>query len=444
MLFKTFRLGGIHPESNKLASSFGTQVLPLPELVKIPMVSHIGAPSLPIVQPGDRVKVGQLVGQANGHVSANVHSSVSGTVLKIDTVVDTLGKEQTAVFIKVEGDEWDEKIDRTPDVISTCDLEIPHILNKIMNAGIVGMGGATFPTHVKLMLPQGKKAEVLLINGIECEPYLTCDHRLMLERGEQILVGVSILMKALGVNRAIIGIEKNKKDAIINLKKHLKAFNGIEITTLKNKYPQGGEKQLIEALTNKQVPHGGLPIDVGCVVQNIATVHAIYEAVQKNKPLIERIVTVTGKSVKSHGNYWVRIGVPLSFVAEQTGGVPEDTGKIIVGGPMMGRALSSLDSVASKGTAGLLYIQNEKARAKEEGNCIRCTQCITDCPMGLEPYLLKSQVDMSLWTEMEESRVMDCIECGCCDYCCPSNKTLLSAIKQGKQEVGKIIRDRNK
>jgi Na+-translocating ferredoxin:NAD+ oxidoreductase subunit C len=443
MLLKTFRLGGIHPKSNKLASSQSTTVLGLPEVVKVPLVCHIGAPSVLVVNPGDKVKVGQLIGQASGHVSANVHSSVSGTVLKIDNIVDVSGREQSAVFIRVEGDEWDEKIDRTPDVISSCDLEIPHILNKIANAGIVGLGGATFPTHVKLSLPPGKKAEILLINGIECEPYLTCDHRLMLERGEQILVGVSILMKVLGVKRAIIGVERNKKDAIENLKKFVKSFNGIEIAVLKNKYPQGGEKQLIEALTDKQVPCGGLPIDVGCVVQNVATANAVYEAVQKNKPLIERIITVTGKSVKSHGNYWVRIGVPLSFVAEQTGGVPEDTGKIIVGGPMMGKALSSLDGVASKGTGGLLYIQNADAIADAERNCIRCTKCIVDCPMGLEPFLLKNEADMSLWDEMDQSKVMDCIECGCCDYSCPSNKPLLTAIRQGKQEVGKIIRERN-
>jgi electron transport complex protein RnfC len=442
MFLKTFRLGGIHPKSNKFASASTTKVLALPDLVKIPLVSHIGAPSMPIVNPGDKVKVGQLIGQANGHVSANVHSSVSGTVLKIDSILDVSGKEQSAVFIQVEGDEWDEKIDCTPDVIVACDLEIPHILNKIMNAGIVGLGGATFPTHVKLMVPSGKKAEVLLINGIECEPYLTCDHRLMLERGEQILVGISIVMKVIGVSRAIIGVEINKKDAIENLRGLVKSFKGIEIVPLKNKYPQGGEKQLIEALTDKQVPCGGLPIDVGCVVQNVATAHAVYEAVQKNKPLIERIITVTGKSVKSHGNYWVRIGVPFTFLVEQTGGVPHDTGKIVIGGPMMGRALTSLESVASKGTAGLLYVQNEETIQKQEQNCIRCSKCITDCPMGLEPFLLKSQADLMFWMEMEESRVMDCIECGCCDYSCPSNKPLLAAIRKGKQEVGALIRQR--
>lgn len=414
----------------------------LPKQAIIPLGHYLGAPSTAIVTKGDLVKVGQMIGQANGFVSANVHSSVSGKVLKIDDYIDASGYKRPAVFIDVDGDEWLETIDRNNDVKRECLLSSTDIIKKIATAGIVGLGGATFPSHVKLTIPEGKKAEILIINAVECEPYLTCDHQLMLEKGEEILVGVSILMKAINVTHAVIGIENNKKDAISNLKKLAKTFIGIDIVPLKVKYPQGSEKQLIEATTTRQVPSGALPIEVGAVVQNVATAFAVYEAVQKNKPLFERIITITGKSMLNQSNFWVRLGTPLAEVVEQAGGIPEDTGKIVAGGPMMGRSISTLEVAVAKGTAGVLFIPTYESVRKKMQSCIRCAKCVSGCPMGLEPYLLMNQSNNTMWTEMEQNRVMDCIECGCCSFTCPSNRPLLDNIRFGKTAVGKIIRSR--
>lgn len=439
---RTFKIGGIHPNENKLSAGKKAQIAKLPKQAIIPLGHYLGAPSTAVVTKGDLVKVGQMIGQASGFVSANVHSSVSGKVLKIDDYIDASGYKRPAVFIDVEEDEWLETIDRSNDIKRECLLSTAEIIKQITNAGIVGLGGATFPTHVKLSIPQGKKAEVLVVNGIECEPYLTCDHQLMLEKGEEILVGISILMKAINVTRAVVGIENNKKDAISNLQKLAKSFTGIEIIPLRVKYPQGSEKQLIEATTGRQVPSGALPIEVGAVVQNVATAFAIYEAVQKNKPLFERIITITGKSMRQQSNFWVRLGTPLAEVVEQAGGIPEDTGKIVAGGPMMGRSLSTLEVAVAKGTAGVLFIPTFESARKTMQNCIRCAKCVSKCPMGLEPYLLMKQSENAMWTEMEQNRVMDCIECGCCSFTCPSNRPLLDHIRFGKGSVGKIIRSR--
>ena len=428
-------MGGIHPKQNKFSAGQKAQIALLPKQAIIPLGHYLGAPSTAVVAKGDLVKVGQLIGQANGFVSANVHSSVSGKVLKIDDYIDASGYKRPAVFIDVEGDEWLEGIDGSNDIKHECTLSATEIIKKITNAGIVGLGGATFPTHVKLSIPQGKKAEVLIVNGVECEPYLTCDHQLMLEKGEDILVGVSILMKAIDVKRAIVGVENNKKDAISNLQKLAKSFAGIEILPLKVKYPQGGEKQLIEAVTCRQVPSGALPLEVGAVVQNVGTAFAVYEAVQKNKPLFERIITITGKSMPQQSNYWVRLGTPLAEVVEQAGGIPQDTGKIVAGGPMMGRSLSTLEVAVAKGTAGVLFIPTFESARRKMQNCIRCAKCVSTCPMGLEPYLLMSMSERNMGTEMERNRVMDCIECGCCSFTCPSNRPLLDHIRFGKTIV---------
>jgi electron transport complex protein RnfC len=394
------------------------------------------------VKEGDLVKVGQLIGQASGFISANVHSSVSGRVNRIDGAFDASGLKVPSVFIDVTGDEWLEIIDKSKGIKRECALSPSEIIKKISDSGIVGLGGATFPTHVKLSPPPGKKAEVLIINAVECEPYLTCDHQLMLEKGEEILVGVTILMKAIGVDRAVMGIENNKKDAIEIMQKLSQTFDGILIVPLKVQYPQGGEKQLIDAILGRQVPSGTIPIEVGAVVQNVATAFAIYEAVQKNKPLIERIITITGKSMAHHGNYRARLGTPLADIVAQAGGVPEDTGKIVAGGPMMGRALSSLEVAVAKGTSGVLFIQTQESARKKMHHCIRCAKCVVACPMGLEPYLLMNQSERDMWSEMESDRIMDCIECGCCSFTCPSNRPLLDHVRIGKTTVGKIIRNR--
>lgn len=440
---RTFRIGGIHPAENKFTAGKKIQIAELPKQVAIPLAHYIGAPAEAVVAKGDFVKVGQLVGKASGFISANVHASVSGKVNKVDVQLDATGYKRLAVFIDVDGDEWLETIDRSPEVKRECNLTKEEIIKKIAEAGIVGLGGATFPAHVKLSPPPGKKADVLIINAVECESYLTCDHQLMIEKGEEIMVGVTILMKALDVKRAIVGIENNKKDAIDLFKNLAKTFDGIEIIALKVQYPQGGEKQLIDATIGRQVPSGALPIEVGSVVQNVGTTFAVYEAVQKNKPLFERVITITGKSAIHPGNYMVRLGTMLGEVVEQAGGIPEDTGKIVGGGPMMGRSLMTLDVPMAKGSAGVLFIQNTESVRKKMQNCIRCTRCVNVCPMGLEPYLLMNQSEHEMWHDMESNRIMDCIECGSCSYICPSNRALLDYVRFGKTTVGGIIRNRN-
>jgi Na+-translocating ferredoxin:NAD+ oxidoreductase subunit C len=439
---KTFRMGGIHPKENKFSAGKKIQTTEISKQVVIPLSHYIGTPSEAVVKKGDLVKAGQLIGKANGFISANVHSSVSGKVTKVDVQLDASGYRRPAVFIEVEGDEWIEGVDLSQELNRECNLTKEEILKRIQDAGIVGLGGATFPAHVKLNPPPGKKATCLIVNAVECESYLTNDHALMLEKGDEILVGLEITMRVLDVSKAYIGIENNKPDAIEHLRKLSANYKGIEIVPLKVRYPQGGEKQLIDAIIGRQVPSGKIPIEVGAVVQNVGTIFAIYEAVQKNKPMVERIITVTGKSAPNPGNYKVRIGTMLSEIAELSGGVPTDTGKIVGGGPMMGRSLMTLDVPTAKGSAGILYIQNEEARRKPIKNCIRCTKCVTVCPMGLEPFLLMNQSERNMWPEMEENRTMDCIECGSCSYTCPSNRPLLDYIRFGKTTVGGIIRSR--
>ncbi len=441
-MLKTFNKGGVHPEANKLSAQNPIQTANLPKVAIVPLGQHIGAPATAAVAKGDVVKVGQLIGTATGFVSANIHSPVSGTVLKVEDTVDVAGFKKPAVHITVEGDEWIETIDRSATLVTEIKDDADTIIGKIKDAGIVGMGGATFPAHVKLAIPEGKKAEFLIINGVECEPYLTADHRLMLEKTEELLVGVRILMKAINVNKAFIGVENNKPDAIEKLQKATANSPEIEIVPLKLKYPQGGEKQLINAVTGREVPSGRLPIDVNAVVQNVGTAFAVYEAVQKNKPLIERVVTVTGKTVANPTNFLARIGTPVSELIAAAGGNLELTGKVISGGPMMGKAMSNLDSTITKGTSGLLLMSKEESVRPEASACVRCGKCIEACPMGLEPYLLSLYSQKQMWDEEEQNHVMDCIECGSCLFTCPANRPLLDYIRLGKNTVGKIIRSR--
>jgi len=443
-MLKTFAKGGVHPPENKLTENKSITTLPVPDTVTIPLTMHLGVPAKPLVEKGDAVKAGQLIGEGNGFVSANIHSSVSGKVLKIDKAIDASGYKYDSIFIQTEGDDYDESIDHSDELIESCSLSKKEIIQKINNAGIVGMGGATFPSHVKLTLPRGKSARFLIINGVECEPYLTSDHALMLEKGKELMVGISILAKALGVERTLIGIEKNKPDAIDRLSEIAHTYKNISVHSLQVKYPQGGEKQLIKALIDREVPSGGLPVDVGTVVFNVGTSYAVYEAVQKNKPLIERIVTVTGKSLANQSNFRVRIGTSINILIEAAGGLPEDTGKIISGGPMMGKALASIQIPVTKGTSGILILNEQETQRKEVEPCIRCAKCISVCPMGLEPYLLMTLSEKSLFDRLEADRVTDCIECGSCSYICPANRPLLDYIRLGKSNVGKIIRMRKK
>ena len=440
---KTFPKGGVHPSENKLSGAKPVEALPLPEVVTVPLAQHIGAPAVAKVAKGDKVLAGQLIAEAGSFMSANIHAPVSGTVTAVDLQPNGQGIRQMAITIKREGDEWAEGIDRSRTLVRECTLAPQEIIAKIKDAGIVGMGGATFPTHVKLSVPPGKKAEALIINGVECEPYLTSDHRTMLERGEELLVGVTILMKAVGVQRAYIGIENNKPDAIAHLARLAGSYRGIEVVPLKVKYPQGGEKQLIAAVTGREVPPPpALPIDVGAVVCNASTTVAVYEAVQKNKPLVERVVTVTGKGVKEPKNLLVRMGTPISTLLDAAGGLPGDAGKVINGGPMMGRAMVNLEAPVTKGCSGITVMSGRDAVRREASQCIKCAKCVAACPMGLEPYYLSKMTQKKGWDELEAQMITSCIECGCCQSTCPAYLPLLDWIRLGKQTVMGIVRAR--
>lgn len=433
---KTFKMGGVHPEENKISTDAVIEQMPLPKQVAVLMNQHLGAPATPIVAKGDKVKVGQLIAEAQAFMCANIHSPVSGTVNKIDVCKDMVGLNKTAIYIDVEGDEWMETIDRTPDIKRECTLEPKEIVAKLKEMGIVGLGGATFPAHIKYNVPEGKTAEYLIINAAECEPYLTSDHRVMLEHAEEICIGVSILRKALGVPNAYIGIESNKPEPIRVMTEMAKNFEGIIVEPMKVKYPQGAEKQLINAITGRKVPSGKLPIDVGCVVSNVGTAFAVYEAIQKNKPLIENILTVTGKKLPSQHNYQCRIGITYNDIIKHSiGELPETTGKVISGGTMMGKAVSNLDAPTTKGAASVLVMDEAEATRRPESNCIRCGKCINACPMGLEPYLFSALVKNGRIEKAKEHNILDCIECGCCFFSCPANKPLTDEIRLGKNKV---------
>ena len=440
MMLKTFSKGGVHPEENKLSSGSPIQILPVPAEARIPLGQSLGSPAKAIVIRGDIVKTGQLIARGEAFISANVHSSVSGKVVKIEEIDDQSGYRRPAIIIVTEGDEWMDSIDRSASLRKECRLTPEEIIEKIHEMGVVGLGGATFPTKVKMIVPQGKKAEILILNGVECEPYLTADHRLMLEKGEEILVGATILMKALGVKKAAIGIENNKQDAIIHLSKLAEDYPGIQVFPLRVKYPQGAEKQLIKAVTGREVPSMKLPVEVGCVVNNVGTAFAVYEAVQKNKPLFEKVVTVTGKQFAKPANFMVRIGTPIAELVGNAGGLPEGTGKVVSGGPMMGKALNSLKVPVVKGTSGILLFDTAEARRQPARNCIRCARCVSACPMGLEPYLLEKQVINEMWEEAEGNHIMDCMECGSCQYVCPSSRPLLDYLRLGKNKTSQLKR----
>lgn len=446
---KTFNMGGVHPQDNKLSAHKPFQVVDLPEVAIFPLEQHIGAPAKPVVAVGDKVLAGQLIAEAGGFVSAPVHSSVSGTVTKIAEFTDGWGYNKMAIHVKVEGSEWCKEIIQDSTLRCECSLSSDEIIKKIANAGIVGLGGACFPTHVKLSPPKDMAIDTLIINAVECEPYLTHNHQLMLEKPGEVIMGVRLLMQALNIKKAIIGIEANKMDAVKSLRddesmnRQIGESISIEVVPLKLKYPQGGEKQLIDALTGRKVPNGAIPAAVGCVVQNVGTAFAVYEAVQLNKPLVEVMMTVTGPSVANPGNFIVRTGTPIEKVLEMAGGIPADTGKIIGGGPMMGKTYSHTNHPVSKRSSGLLLLPKELAAPLEEKNCIRCGKCVQNCPMGLAPYLLATQGELALWDDMEQEQVANCIECGCCTFTCPSNRPLLDYIRYGKQTVMANMRARN-
>ena len=447
MKLRTFRIGGVHPEENKITAEIPTKVAELPKMATFPLSQHIGAPAKAVVQKGDTVKVGTLIAEAGGFVSAPIFSSVSGTVFKIDDVLDATGYRKPSIIIKVEGDEWEQSIDRS-DKLETLEvhpeLTSEEIIKRVKDAGVTGMGGAGFPTFIKLTPPPTAKAECVIINGVECEPYITSDYRLMLEHADEILVGLQLLMKAVNVDKGYIGIEDNKPQAIKLFEEKTANMNGIEIVPLAKKYPQGGEKQLVDAVIRRQVPAPpAIPVNVGAVVQNVGTAFAVYQAVMKNKPLFERYTTVTGKQVKNPGNFLVRMGTPMSQLIDACGGLPEGDNKILAGGPMMGKALLTTEVPICKGTNSVTILTDNDAHRKEAQPCIRCAKCVSACPMGLEPYLLSTLSSMKNWERLESEDITSCIECGSCQFTCPAHRPLLDNIRLGKSTVMSIIRARN-
>ena len=449
MKLRTFRIGGVHPDENKLSNDAVTQTAPLPKQAILPLSQHIGAPAKPVVKKGDKVKVGTLIAEAGGFVSAPIYSSVSGTVFKVDNAIDASGYQKPAIIINVEGDEWEESIDRS-DKLETLEqhpeLTPEEIVNRIKVAGVVGMGGACFPTFIKLCPPPGVVAECVIINGVECEPYITSDYRLMLEKSDQLIEGVKILMKGAKVDKGYIGIEDNKPAAIelIANKLQEKGINNIEVVPLAKKYPQGGEKQLVDAVIGRQVPAPpAIPVNVGAIVQNASTAVAVYEAVMKNKPLFERYTTVTGKKLAKPSNFLVRMGTTFGELIDLCGGMPEGDNKVLAGGPMMGKAVNSLQVPVGKGQNSITILTDEDAHRKAPQPCIRCAKCVSACPMGLEPFLLATGSAMHKWDMMEEAMITSCIECGSCQFTCPAHRPMLDNIRLGKQTVMGIIRARS-
>ena len=445
---KTFRIGGIHPDDNKISRNCKIEALPLPQTADISMAQHLGAPAKPIVAVGDKVKAGQPIAEPGGFISAWVHSSVSGTVKSIAPRKDISGNYMTHIEIAVEGDEWAEGIDLSDTLVTDIPSDRAAVLAKIQACGVVGLGGATFPTHVKLNPAPGSVAECLILNGAECEPFLTSDNRIMIERSREIVVGADIMKMVLGNCPAVIAIEENKPEAIKAMSEAVSelGYSGIEVMTLKKKYPQGGEKQLINAVMRREVKSGGLPISAGAVVQNVATSLAVYEAVQKNKPLVTNTMTITGDCLdpEAQHNYLFRIGMPLSYIAQYAGGVPEKCAKIVSGGPMMGKAISNMDACTVKGSSSLLYLSSAFTKRGEASYCIRCGKCADACPMGLEPFLLNKLAKHGRMDELEANAIQDCISCGCCQYTCPANIPLLDTINIAKGDVMRIIKSRPK
>jgi electron transport complex protein RnfC len=448
MKLHTFRIGGIHPEENKLTNDKATVAAPLPKVAVFPLSQHIGAPAKPVVARGDQVKVGTLIAEAGGFVSAPIFSSVSGKVLKIDTLVDATGYRKPAIFIETEGDEWEPAIDRSDKLETMADhpeLTPEEIINRVKDAGVTGMGGAGFPTFIKLTPPPTAKAECVIINGVECEPYITSDYRLMLEHADEIVVGLQLLMKAVKVDRGYIGIEENKPEAISLLTQKTQGDDRITVVPLKQKYPQGGEKQLVDAVIRRQVPAPpAIPVNVGAVVQNVGTAYAVYQAVMKHKPLFERYTTVTGKQIKNPGNFLVRMGTSFGELIDLCGGMPEGDNKVLAGGPMMGKSVMSLEVPVCKGTNSITVLTDADAHRKAIQPCIRCGKCVNVCPMGLEPYLLAQLSVAKDYERLEREDVTSCISCGSCQFTCPAHRPILDNIVVGKGVVMGIIKARNK
>lgn len=429
----TFR-GGVHVEHNKaLTENKKIERARLPETVYIPLQQHIGAPCEALVEVGDEVRLGQRIGESEAFVSAPVHASISGTVKSIIHMNTPTGIKSKTIVIQSNG--LDEKYEELISKDRLEELSPKELLGIVKEAGITGMGGAAFPTHVKLSPPKEKKIDTVIINGAECEPFLTSDHRVMLENPEKVINGLKIMMKILGVKEGYIGVEDNKMDAVEVLRESLKPEDNIKVAVVKTKYPQGDEKRLIDSITGRKVPSGGLPMDVGCVVNNAGTAKAIADAVMEAKPLYERVMTITGNGVVEPKNLLVRIGTPFSEVIEQCGGFKSKPGKIIMGGPMMGISQYTTEVPVIKGSSGILIQTEEESKARKVSACIRCGKCLEVCPVYLQPLYISAHALKDNFASAQKYGALDCVECGACSYICPANRPLVESIRFAKREI---------
>jgi len=428
--------GGVHPAYNKeLADRRAIEEMPLPEQLVVYFTQNLGAPPEPIVKKGDTVRKGQVIAEAKAFVSAPVHAPTSGTVKSIDMFPHPVGTDMPAAVIEPDGeDAWAEgcNVERNTDSLGPDEIK-----KLVQGGGLVGMGGATFPTHVKLSPPEHKKINILIVNGAECEPFLTADHRLMVERADEIIEGAALFARVLGVERIVVSIEKNKPDAIETMRSRSADRKGFSVAAVNVLYPQGAEKQLIYSITHRKVPAGGLPMDAGVLVQNVGTCFAAYEAVRFGRPLIRRVVTVTGSGIAEPKNILARIGVSFEDLARFCGGISGDTGKVISGGPMMGVAQYSLGASVTKGTSGVVFLRRDEIPQYVNDPCIRCGKCVTACPMRLNPSALSIFAERMAFDKTDEFNVLDCIECGCCAYVCPSRRPLVHHFRRAKAEVRK-------
>src|SRR6056297_18697 len=433
MSFLTFKQG-IHPDYKKeLTNKEPLNEAKRPNEVVIPLQQHIGAPLNPVVEKGDHVDMGQKIGDTDSFVAAPVHASVSGKVKDITEIQTASGAKTLSVII--EADEEDKLAENLDKHENYEHLSPDEIRNIVREAGIAGMGGAMFPTHVKLSVPDDKEVDYFVLNGAECEPYLTVDHRMMVERPNTVLNGMKIMMKAVDVKKGFIGIEENKPDAIDAMEKAVENEEHIEVKVFETKYPQGGEKMMIKAALDREVPVGGLPLDVGVVVNNVTTAVAVSDAVKKGMPLIKRSVTVTGSGIENPQNFICRIGTKISELIEQAGGFKDDVGKIVVGGPMTGSAQHSIETPIVKGSSGILVLPPEEVQYSEPEPCIRCARCVDACPMSLVPVKLAKYAEHDMYEKMEEFNIQNCIKCGSCSYICPSSRPLLQNIEIGQAEL---------
>ena len=435
---KTVFKGGVHPDDHKeITATMAVTAMKVPDKVVIPLQQHIGAPCEPLesIDVGTEVKLGQKIADSSGFVSAPIHASVSGTISAIGPYNHPLGRPVQAITIESDGqDHWDDSIKPAGDLGKLSQDDLRKIIRE---AGIVGLGGATFPAHVKLSPPPDKPIDIVVINGAECEPYLTADHRVMLEKPEEIVFGLKVIIKALGAEKGVIGIEDNKTDAIRVMEKAVAKEESITVMPLHTKYPQGAEKMLIQVTTGRKVPSGGLPLDIGVVNHNVGTAIAITNAIREGKPLIERVLTATGAGINHPANLMVRIGTLVSDVIDACGGITENTRKLIIGGPMMGLTQPDSDIPVIKGTSGILVLTDEDIYLAESSPCIRCAKCVSVCPVQLMPTSIAQAAEHELFKRAEKLHAMDCFECGCCSYICPSKIPLVQLIRIAKAEITK-------